>query len=87
MTIYWILKPSKEANNQVNAWIHENYPGIHYFGKLVAITPDWDNYRFPPHSSMCIWFDDWQDPEVNIMFKLANSNAILEQRLEEPPSI
>lgn len=87
MTIYWVIKPNRESQDAVNTWIHQNYPGIHFFGKYVAIEPDWENHRFPPHRSLCVWFDDWQDPEVNILFKLANSQHILEQRLEEPPTI
>ena len=88
---YWLVKQGNKE--RVYAWIFENYPGINFWEDRVVIDPSlheankttarFQNYYF----ASVFWFEDLNNPDINVKFKLMNSDIILDYTHEKPDHV
>jgi hypothetical protein len=85
---YWLIKQGNE--DRIYDWILENYAGINYWSDRVVIDPslheaNMTGARFQNYFVASVfWFEHLNDPEVNVKFKLMNSDIILGYKHEKP---
>lgn len=90
---YWLVKQGNII--RLHEWIDENYPGINFWVDDIAILASMYKANYNTNSirfqnctrASVIWFEHFDEPDVNVKFKLMNSDIILDHKYEEPKDI